>query len=74
MYILLTDECSSFAVAIILAARIYGIDWLRQLLARIYGIGGQQQQYQQQSETTDGIDDDDNDNGPPPFLPLAVFR
>jgi hypothetical protein len=33
----------AFAVAI-LVARIYGIGWLRQLLARSFGIGGQQQQ------------------------------
>lgn len=51
----------AFAVAI-LVARIYGIDWLRQLLARIFGTGGQQQQ----SETTDGIDDD-NTGSPPPL-------
>ncbi|CAO2201634.1 unnamed protein product, partial [Urochloa humidicola] len=34
----------------ILLARIYGIGWLRQLLERIFGIGGQQQQQQQSSE------------------------
>lgn len=40
----------AFAVAILLS-RINGIGWLRQLLARIFGIGGQQQEGGDQSQT-----------------------
>lgn len=38
----------AFAVAILLA-RMYGIDWLRKLLKRIFGTGDQQQSPDQQS-------------------------
>ncbi|PUZ43402.1 hypothetical protein GQ55_8G006300 [Panicum hallii var. hallii] len=61
----------------ILVARIYGIGWLRQLLARIFGIGGQQQQPPPPSEMNI-LRSSNNDDGTgaaprsPPPLPQAT--
>ncbi|CAL4889030.1 unnamed protein product [Urochloa decumbens] len=43
----------------IVVARIYGIGWLRQLLGRVFGLGGQQQQSEM------GHDDEEGIRGPP---------
>ncbi|CAL4897269.1 unnamed protein product [Urochloa decumbens] len=53
----------------ILLARIYGIGWLRQLLERIFGTGGQQQQSSEMQVLSRRRDDDD---GAPPSSPSTV--
>ncbi|CAN6335348.1 unnamed protein product [Urochloa humidicola] len=61
----------------IIFARIYGIGWLRQLLGRVFGLGGQEQQQSEEgirgpppsprvSEILSWCSDDTIDTGPPP--------
>ncbi|CAM0152180.1 unnamed protein product [Urochloa decumbens] len=52
----------------IIVARIYGIGWLRRLLGRVFGIGGQQLQ----SDSEMGHDEEEGIRGPPPSPAVAV--